>query len=103
MGHSFKAAAFLIESRIADADIFAVRKNFTQASEEIRTIAVQLLHTLGQRHVEAAAEVGDLGITVLAVTEAAGRLAVEVEIGGRDGPEPTRYGDWEKNGRCIDF
>jgi len=26
-----------------------------------------------------------------------------VEIGGREGPEPTRYGDWEKNGRCIDF
>lgn len=25
------------------------------------------------------------------------------ELGGRDGPEPTRYGDWEKNGRCIDF
>ncbi|GAA4867257.1 DUF1674 domain-containing protein [Luteimonas vadosa] len=27
----------------------------------------------------------------------------EPEIGGRPGPEPTRYGDWEKNGRCIDF
>jgi len=26
-----------------------------------------------------------------------------VEVGGRDGLEPTRYGDWEKNGRCIDF
>ncbi len=25
------------------------------------------------------------------------------EVGGRDGPEPTRFGDWEKNGRCIDF
>lgn len=25
------------------------------------------------------------------------------EFGGREGPEPTRYGDWEKNGRCIDF
>lgn len=25
------------------------------------------------------------------------------EIGGREGLEPTRYGDWEKNGRCIDF
>jgi hypothetical protein len=25
------------------------------------------------------------------------------EHGGRAGPEPTRYGDWEKNGRCIDF
>ena len=28
-----------------------------------------------------------------------------VEIGGRPSgePEPTRYGDWEKSGRCIDF
>lgn len=27
-----------------------------------------------------------------------------VEIGGRrNGLEPTRYGDWEKEGRCIDF
>ncbi len=25
------------------------------------------------------------------------------EIGGVKGPEPTRFGDWEKNGRCIDF
>lgn len=29
--------------------------------------------------------------------------ALPKEIGGRDGPEPTRFGDWEKNGRCIDF
>jgi len=25
------------------------------------------------------------------------------EYGGPEGPEPTRYGDWEKMGRCIDF
>jgi hypothetical protein len=25
------------------------------------------------------------------------------ERGGPTGPEPTRFGDWEKNGRCIDF
>ncbi len=25
------------------------------------------------------------------------------EVGGRIGLDPTRYGDWEKNGRCIDF
>ncbi|MGH8273695.1 MAG: DUF1674 domain-containing protein [Gammaproteobacteria bacterium] len=25
------------------------------------------------------------------------------EIGGPHGPEPTRYGDWERKGRCIDF
>lgn len=25
------------------------------------------------------------------------------EIGGAKGLEPTRYGDWERNGRCTDF
>jgi hypothetical protein len=25
------------------------------------------------------------------------------EVGGPKGPEPTRYGDWEKGGRCSDF
>lgn len=36
----------------------------------------------------------------LAETDAA---PLPKEIGGREGPEPVRYGDWEKNGRCIDF
>ena len=35
--------------------------------------------------------------------EAAPSLAPVREIGGPPGPEPTRYGDWEKQGRCIDF
>jgi len=34
---------------------------------------------------------------------AATGAGVPAEVGGRDGPEPTRFGDWEKNGRCIDF
>ena len=34
---------------------------------------------------------------------AAGGTGRKKEIGGRDGPDPTRYGDWEKAGRCIDF
>lgn len=25
------------------------------------------------------------------------------ELGGPKGPEPTRFGDWERNGRCVDF
>jgi len=25
------------------------------------------------------------------------------EIGGPSGPDPTRYGDWEKKGICYDF
>ena len=30
-------------------------------------------------------------------------LARAKETGGPTGPEPTRYGDWERKGRCIDF
>ncbi len=25
------------------------------------------------------------------------------EVGGPKGPEPTRFGDWERKGRCSDF
>ena len=25
------------------------------------------------------------------------------EFGGPKGPNPTRYGDWERKGRCVDF
>ena len=25
------------------------------------------------------------------------------ELGGRNGPEPVRYGDYEKKGICVDF
>jgi hypothetical protein len=30
-------------------------------------------------------------------------LPIPCEVGGREGPEPTRFGDWELRGRCIDF
>lgn len=29
--------------------------------------------------------------------------APPAELGGRDGPDPVRYGDWEKKGLAIDF
>ena len=35
--------------------------------------------------------------------KAAEALALPKELGGRDGPEPVRYGDWEKKGLAIDF
>lgn len=30
-------------------------------------------------------------------------LDLPVELGGRDGPEPVRYGDYEKKGLAVDF
>ncbi|MDB5455539.1 MAG: hypothetical protein JWP92_1124 [Caulobacter sp.] len=44
-----------------------------------------------------------------ALEEAAARHAAEAaanlppEQGGRDGPEPTRFGDWERKGIAVDF
>jgi hypothetical protein len=37
------------------------------------------------------------------LTSATPRTPAPREVGGREGPEPTRFGDWELRGRCIDF
>lgn len=34
---------------------------------------------------------------------AAKAAAMPKELGGPSGPEPTRYGDWERKGICVDF
>jgi hypothetical protein len=36
-------------------------------------------------------------------TETAAEGPETGEVGGPKGPEPTRFGDWERKGRCIDF
>lgn len=35
--------------------------------------------------------------------KAASETALPTELGGRKGPEPVRYGDWEKKGIAVDF
>ncbi|SFR36682.1 DUF1674 domain-containing protein [Litoreibacter janthinus] len=46
---------------------------------------------------------------IRALEEAAARkkaekdLKLPSELGGRDGPEPVRYGDWERKGIAVDF
>lgn len=32
-----------------------------------------------------------------------GNAPLPKELGGRDGPEPVRYGDWERKGLAINF
>lgn len=39
----------------------------------------------------------------LAQSSAATTESQTDEIGGPQGPEPTRFGDWERNGLCSDF
>ena len=33
----------------------------------------------------------------------AAELDLPKELGGRDGPDPVRFGDWEKKGIAVDF
>jgi hypothetical protein len=35
--------------------------------------------------------------------EKANEIKMVPELGGRDGPDPVRYGDWEKKGIAVDF
>jgi hypothetical protein len=41
--------------------------------------------------------------TIVDPDQIAPETTAPTEHGGPSGKEPTRYGDWEKNGRCIDF
>lgn len=49
----------------------------------------------------------DAAKRALAEAEERRRKAVELspqkELGGRDGPEPVRFGDWERKGIAVDF
>jgi hypothetical protein len=62
-----------------------------------------------KRHKERLMDTKDLppaAQRALAEAEARRRAAAKPlpkELGGRDGPEPVRYGDWEKKGLAIDF
>lgn len=57
---------------------------------------------------EIQARIAEAGRRALAEAEArrqaaAAAPALPKEVGGRQGPEPTRYGDWEKKGIVTDF
>ena len=52
---------------------------------------------------ESRSPTGEAEASVPAQPPAGGDAQAPREIGGREGPDPTRFGDWEKNGRCIDF
>ena len=39
----------------------------------------------------------------MARKEAAHAKKLPLELGGRDGPEPVRFGDWERRGIAVDF
>lgn len=57
---------------------------------------------------EIKARIADAAKRALAEAEERRRMTAQEpplpkELGGRKGPEPTRFGDWEKKGICTDF
>ena len=51
----------------------------------------------------APAETGEAPAASEASKKAADEKPRPKELGGPSGPEPTRYGDWERKGICVDF
>ncbi|RKQ96689.1 hypothetical protein C7435_2022 [Maricaulis maris] len=60
--------------------------------------AAKILSPAAERALAEAAE-----RRAVAERQAAQAEADPTELGGRKGPEPTRYGDWEKKGIICDF
>ncbi|HRN60609.1 MAG TPA: DUF1674 domain-containing protein [Chiayiivirga sp.] len=57
---------------------------------------------LGEQGSEAPSQRLEMPVAKMEAADAGGSSKMR-EVDGREGPDPTRYGDWEKNGRCIDF
>lgn len=47
--------------------------------------------------------VEDVGTVAIPTDPRAVKSEDAKEINGPKGPEPTRFGDWERKGRCVDF
>ena len=62
---------------------------------------------MSQDPTEKEARLAAAAVRALAEAEArrsaAAPLDLPPELGGRDGPEPVRYGDWERRGIAVDF
>ena len=109
--------------RSDDPTLAARARRFTEAAEPVRTDALSLALTAHEgaplvlvattARGETAVAMGDAPLEPAAkraLDEARARRAaldeaakLPTELGGRDGPEPVRYGDWEKQGLAIDF
>jgi len=81
----------------------ATVRRFKPASEAAATETIVRFAGKSKTKTAAVAQIGEASVIAQAASTESAPGTVR-EIGGRkDGPEPTRYGDWEKNGRCIDF
>ena len=70
-------------------------EKFTARRPEPRKASVEPLKAVPET---AAAKVPEAG-----KAKAAKQQARPKEVDGPSGPEPTRYGDWERKGICVDF
>jgi hypothetical protein len=73
-----------------------------QASATVRPrLGRALARLIGEAEGSAAAPIAEVAVTPEA--EDGFSKGQPGEHGGPKGPEPTRYGDWERKGRCVDF
>lgn len=68
-----------------DCNLDAIAARLAQARPDLPAPAIRALAEAEQRRLTRAAP------------------PLPVELGGRDGPEPVRFGDYERKGICVDF
>ena len=82
------------------------RKTVTKMSSETPTPPVekiQDLSTLETKKVLTPAAKRALAEAAERRAKEEAEIAKAIEEGGPNGPEPTRYGDWERKGIAVDF
>lgn len=68
-----------------DSDLDALAARLAQARPDLPAAAIRALAEAELRH------------------QTTPEPVLPAELGGRDGPEPVRFGDYERKGLCVDF
>jgi hypothetical protein len=78
-------------------------KSIYQSSVYIVVFSGKLSPVMTQSTLAQDEQAAAAATTATAAAQTTARAIAAGEVGGRHGPEPTRFGDWELRGRCIDF
>jgi hypothetical protein len=76
---------------------------FMSSSDEAQPTPEPAMTPFAEHRVESAKPKAAASPAVGAKKSSVATLAKVPEIGGPPGPEPTRYGDWQFNGKVTDF
>jgi len=89
---------------LAQSPVMPVQSNTPQGSQaDLAVAAARAAGPSGVANAHPATVAVAAAVAAASQAPLASAALPGTEIGGPKGPEPTRFGDWERAGRCIDF